>query len=161
VNDRMRRAMPVERAVSALGLAEMAEATGLPARTIQNDTSGKTSPTLERLDAYVRALDEAGKGAAADELLDAILDRHGRESIPTAQVVPETTPALAAIEVAAKVGEVEAWAGGALADGVVDHVEAGPGDRALRNARRAIDRLGAIVRGALLLTPQRSLEGVR
>ena len=159
--DTRRIAMAVDRVVATLGLAQVAELTGIPRRTIQNHAAGICAPSVPALLAYVRACDEADRRELAAEMLDSVLGLAGREARPVAVVCPETPPALAALHVSAEVGDVVRWAEEALRDGVIDYTEAAQGEREIRQARHAVDELGAMVRGAGERTPQLALGGVR
>lgn len=153
-----RIAMAVDRAVSAIGLAQMVQATGLKRRTVQNDMENISSPTLARVLAYVQALDEAGLREVSAELLDALLAPVGREARPVAQVCPEVPPAVAALRLSAETGDVVRWIEHALSDGVIDPAEAAEGEREIRHVRHELDAVDAIVRGASARSPQRSLD---
>jgi hypothetical protein len=158
MDDRKRIAMTIDRAVQAFGLAQLVEASGVKRRTIQNHAAGICLPNAEHLIRYTRAIREEQPEIAVT-LLGDFVALAGYEVRPMAQVCPETAPALAALHVSAETGDVVRWAEAALADGVIDHVEAMQGEREVRQARHALDGFGAIVRGAAARTPQLALSG--
>lgn len=158
MNEKRRIAMAVDRAVQAFGLARLVEASGVKRRTLQNHAAGICLPNVEQLLRYARAMRDDGAPELAATFLDDVLQLAGYEARPVAAVCPETAPALAALHVSAETGDVVRWAEEALADGAIDYVEAGLGEKEIRQARHALDGFDAIVRGAAARTPQRPLE---
>lgn len=153
-----RIAMAVDRMVTRVGLEQMGELTALPRRSIQNWMSGICAPPLPKFLVLVRACIEADHPDAAADALDAVLGLVGYQSQPVPTDTPDAAPALLVMHAAGEVGDVVKWAEGALRDGVIDHVEAAQGEREIREAHHALNRVEAVTRAAALRSPQRPLE---
>lgn len=159
MDDTRRIAMSVHRMVDGLGLAQVVELTGISRRAGQNHAAGLCATPLPAFLSYVRACDEADRRDLAAEALDAVLGLLGREARPVATDVPERPAHLLALHTASETGDVVRWAEDALADGEISYIEAGQGVREIREARHALDELGALVRGAAARTPQLQIGG--